>query len=163
MWCDVTMSEKGSRTWEHAYSTRHPHGHPTCGLKDHIPGAHPCPDSLGRPDINPLHGPASAIHQEWLMALHLSCTATKGVTFFFSNDISPTNQFSELKQALLDQTTGQGLRFSIFLISLFFNWKIIALQSFVGFCHTSTWISHRYTYVPFFLKLPPISRPIPPL
>ena len=83
--------------------------------------------------------------------------------FFFSNDISPTNQFSELKQALLDQTTGQGLRFSIFLISLFFNWKIIALQSFVGFCHTTTWISHRYTYVPFFLKLPPISRPIPPL
>ena len=41
--------------------------------------------------------------------------------FFFFNDISPTNQFSELKQALLDQTTGQGLRFSIFLINLFFN------------------------------------------
>ena len=25
----------------------------------------------------------------------------------------------------------------------FFNWKIIALQSCVGFCHT-TWISHKY-------------------
>ena len=23
------------------------------------------------------------------------------------------------------------------------------------FCHTSTWISHRYSYVPFFLNLPP--------
>ena len=28
-----------------------------------------------------------------------------------------------------------------------FNWKIIALQYCAGFCHTSTWISHRYTYV----------------
>ena len=26
------------------------------------------------------------------------------------------------------------------------NWRIIALQYFVGFCHTSTWISYRYTY-----------------
>ena len=25
----------------------------------------------------------------------------------------------------------------------------------VGFCHTSTWISHRYTYVPSLLNLPP--------
>ena len=28
----------------------------------------------------------------------------------------------------------------------------------VGFCHTSTWISHRYAYAP----LPPTSHPIPP-
>ena len=35
-----------------------------------------------------------------------------------------------------------------------FNWKIIALQCCVGFCHTATWISHNYTYVPFFLNLP---------
>ena len=26
----------------------------------------------------------------------------------------------------------------------FFNWRIIALQNFVVFCQTSTWISHRY-------------------
>jgi len=32
----------------------------------------------------------------------------------------------------------------------FFNWRIIALQNFVVFCQTSTWISHRYTYpLPF--------------
>ena len=30
----------------------------------------------------------------------------------------------------------------------FFNWRIIALQNFVGFCQISTWISRRYTYVP---------------
>ena len=30
----------------------------------------------------------------------------------------------------------------------FFDWRIIALQNFVVFCHTSTRISHRYTHVP---------------
>ena len=38
----------------------------------------------------------------------------------------------------------QGDSFS-FLI-YFFYWRIIALQNFVFFCQTSTWISHRYTY-----------------
>ena len=31
---------------------------------------------------------------------------------------------------------------------IFFNWRIITLQYCAGFCHTSTWISHRYAYVP---------------
>ena len=44
-----------------------------------------------------------------------------------------------------------------------FDWRIIALQYCVGFCHTATWISHRYTYAPFLLNLPPTSHPIPPL
>ena len=42
-----------------------------------------------------------------------------------------------------------------------FNWGIIALQYYVGFCHTSTLISHRYTYVPSILSLPPTSHPPP--
>ena len=29
----------------------------------------------------------------------------------------------------------------------FFNWRIIALQSFVAFCHTSTRIRHRYDHI----------------
>ena len=33
----------------------------------------------------------------------------------------------------------------------------------VVFCQTSTWISHRYTYIPSLLNLPPIFHPIPPL
>ena len=41
------------------------------------------------------------------------------------------------------------------------NWKVIALQNFVAFCQTSTWISHRYTYITSLLKLSPISLPIP--
>ena len=35
-----------------------------------------------------------------------------------------------------------------FFLLLFFNWRIITLQNFVVFCQTSTWISHRYTYIP---------------
>jgi len=49
------------------------------------------------------------------------------------------------------------LFFSFF--SLFFYWRIIALQNFVVFCQTSTWIRHKYTYIPSPLNLPPISRP----
>ena len=44
----------------------------------------------------------------------------------------------------------------------FFNQRIVALQYCVGFCHTATWISHRYTYVPSLSDLPPTSHPIPP-
>ena len=38
-------------------------------------------------------------------------------------------------------------------INLFFYWRIIALQNFVVFCQTSTWITHRYTYIPSLLNL----------
>ena len=48
-------------------------------------------------------------------------------------------------------------------LNLFFYWRIIALQNFVVFCQTLTWINHRYTIYPPFLKLPPISHPIWPL
>ena len=33
-----------------------------------------------------------------------------------------------------------------------FNGRIVALQNFVVFCQISTWISHRYTYVPSLLN-----------
>ena len=45
---------------------------------------------------------------------------------------------------------------SFFNLNLFvFNRRIIALWCCVGFCHTLTWISHRYSQVPSFLSLPP--------
>ena len=52
---------------------------------------------------------------------------------------------------------GQRARSSGPLKKLFiFNSRIIALQYCVGFCHTSTWISHRYTYVSLpWTSLPP--------
>ena len=48
-------------------------------------------------------------------------------------------------------------------VFFFLNWRIIALQNFADFCQTSTWISHRYTYIPSLLNRPPISLLIPPL
>ena len=51
----------------------------------------------------------------------------------------------------------------IFLFFLFvcfiFNWRIVALQHCVGFCQISSWISHRYTYVPSLLTIPPPPSP----
>ena len=45
----------------------------------------------------------------------------------------------------------------IFSFNFFvFNWRIIALQYCVGFCHTSTWIHHWYRYVPSIINLPSI-------
>ena len=51
--------------------------------------------------------------------------------------------------------------FSFLKDFFFFNWRIIASKYCVGFCHTSTWISHRCTYVPSLLNLPPTSLPTP--
>ena len=45
-------------------------------------------------------------------------------------------------------------------LNLSFYWRIIALQNFAVFCETSTWISHRCTYVPSILNLSPVSLPI---
>ena len=45
--------------------------------------------------------------------------------------------------------------------SFIFSELVMALQYCVGFFHTSTCISHRYTHVPSFLTLPPTSHPIP--
>ena len=44
--------------------------------------------------------------------------------------------------------------FTIFLNVFIFNWGITALQYCVSFCYASTWISHRYSYVPSLLNLP---------
>ena len=38
--------------------------------------------------------------------------------------------------------------FSYFFKNFAFNWRIIALQYLAGFCHLSTWISHRYIHGP---------------
>ena len=73
--------------------------------------------------------------------------------------------FIDYVKAFVWITTNYGKFFFFFrlLICLFFYGRIIALQNYVVFCQTTTWISHRYTYMPFLLKLPPFSLPILPL
>ena len=41
------------------------------------------------------------------------------------------------------------------LFFLIFGWRIMVLQRCVGFCHTTMWISRKYTYIPSLLNLPP--------
>ena len=45
-----------------------------------------------------------------------------------------------------------------FLVYLFFNWRIIALQNFIVFCQTPTWISHRYGIIPQILLIRELSQ-----
>ena len=52
--------------------------------------------------------------------------------------------------------------FFIFIIYLFFKWRIIALLNFVVFCQISTWLSHRYTYVSSLLSSLPSLSPSHP-
>ena len=37
------------------------------------------------------------------------------------------------------------------------NWRLTALQCFVSFCCTATWISYKYLYIPSLLSLPSTS------
>ena len=54
------------------------------------------------------------------------------------------------------------LLWRVYSLKIFLNWRLIALQNFVVFCHTSTRISHRNTHVPSLSDLPPIFLSIPP-
>ena len=66
---------------------------------------------------------------------------------------------SSLLSLLLDSLAVFFVCFNLFL----FNWRVIALQCCVGFCHTSAWTSHMYTYFPSLLNIPLTSHPIPAL
>ena len=92
----------------------------------------------------------------------------KGLSRIFSNT---TPQFKSINSSTLSLLYGLTL-ISIhdyyknhsfgFLNKFIFNWKIIALQCCVGFCHITTWISHgTYMSPPFLFSLPFCCPPTP--
>ena len=68
-------------------------------------------------------------------------------------------QSSGLILILGSSTSAPLLKQLYFFFKFIFNRRIIALQSCVGFCHISRWISHRHTYIPSLLNLLPASYP----
>ena len=58
--------------------------------------------------------------------------------------------------------TLQGRFLVLFYFIFIFNWSIIALHCCNGFCHTTTWISRRYTYVHSLLNFLPTATPSHP-
>ena len=47
----------------------------------------------------------------------------------------------------------------VYFFAFIFSWGETALQCCVGFCHTTTQISHNYTVITSLLRLPPIPLP----
>ena len=53
-------------------------------------------------------------------------------------------------------------QYSLKIFLFIFNWLMIGLQYCFDFCHSSTWINHRCTYVPpSWVSLPPPAHPHP--
>ena len=82
----------------------------------------------------------------------------EAVTFWKRKSIQPLlkkkkNQFLFIPAiSLLNRSTTQSPSLPVFFLLkknlMYFNWRLITLQSSSGFCHTLTWISHECTCVP---------------
>ena len=93
----------------------------------------------------------------------------KTSAYWLSNQISPhdtlpfalpTVLFNLFSLALTPHYLNLLLVFNIDtlvfnFLNLFLIRGLVALQCCVAFCHTWTWISHRYTYVPSLMNLHP--------
>ena len=73
------------------------------------------------------------------------------------SSLPPLSTHRPILPYMLWGTVMYWLRAALFFFN-FFNWRVIALQNFVVFCWTSTWISHRCTY-PLRLE-PPLCNPM---
>ena len=92
-------------------------------------------------------------HSQWKKPTENLCKFISSNLFQMETLLSPLYSFLQYMKSVLTK----GWHF-IYLFIYF-----LLKDNFVVFCQTSTWISHRYTYVPSLLNLPPISLPMPPL
>ena len=97
----------------------------------------------------------------------LACDMISGVWWFDHFCTALLCDWNEKLTFFSPVTTANFLKFADILstalfLSLFFNWKIIALQNFVVFCQTPTRLSHKCTHVPSLPNLPLSSLPTPP-
>ena len=96
--------------------------------------------------------PSKCLLISWLQspsAVILEPKKIKSVTVYI---VSPS---------ICHEVMGPDAMILVFFLINFFSLK--DLQNFVVFCQTSTWISHRYTYIPSLLSVPPIPLPTPPI
>ena len=78
---------------------------------------------------------------------------------FFANKLGKGERCHVLKYGVLDtrfQYQGQILCVCVCV----FNWRKIALQCCVGFCHKTSQISRYYTHLPSFSSFPPSPKPL---
>ena len=87
------------------------------------------------------------------LGFHILTIMNNAAMEYWNTDITLKYWFCFLwyiypKMGLLDDTV------VLFFLIFMFNWRIVALQYCVGFCHT-TIIRYKYTYIPFLWSLPP--------
>ena len=99
-----------------------------------------CDPMDGNPPGFSVHGILQARILEWVFPIP------------FSSGIFPTQGLNPVSCMAGRFFTVWATRETLWFI---LKWRIIALQCCIHFCHTSTWISHRYTYLPFLLNLLP--------
>ena len=74
---------------------------------------------------------------------------------------SRSSMFQDVSEFLFFLGLNSILLYGFFFKKIFiFNWRMIALQYYIGFCHMSIWITHRYTYAPSLFYLPPHPTPL---
>ena len=111
------------------------------------------------PPGSSVHGILQARIQDWVALSSFRESS-------WPRDQSPVSYVSHIRRQVLYHQCHQRLGLSVsfklqttFLYLFVFDWRIIALQYCVGFCHTSAWISNRYTCVPS-LHLQPHPSPL---
>ena len=87
--------------------------------------------------------------------LYPTCAVTAGPTLATHPRKERSSTLSRLQPPCWKAITPFGFFKKLFI----FNWRIIALQYCDGFCHTSTWIGRRHTYVSCLLSLPSPPHP----